>query len=433
MCPRRGASAPWRGRRFSPAPQRVVTGGCRPSPGWPTPSTPRSTPGEQPHVFVSFENLLRDWRSEMDRVSRALDIAWPEAPDAVAEAVDEFIEPGLAHDVAEDDLPGAVSAVNPLYDVLQRWSADDRQPGDEETIDSWRAVLAPDPRAAQRGCPGRPGASGGGRGPAVQGQEARLVRIASEVEPDPEQGLQPRGGGGMGVAHARAAARNRRGAPRVGRWACLANPPSRQKEEVTWQPPTQLMRKVRRAAARRQTPPRHPGRKGNAPRSRGGADPRRPLHGHDRGADQAPDAAGRPRRRLRPRPRALRRHALPPPGAADADGGRRSTRSPTSSRNGAEAKASPEINFNMESYLARYPARADGPEQSPYLEWLKRGKAAGEIADPAPGLEKMAPVLGMRASGAGRPRSPRPGRTSRSGSGPGPSARCSPARRRWSR
>jgi glycosyltransferase involved in cell wall biosynthesis len=64
-------------------------------------------------------------------------------------------------------------------------------------------------------------------------------------------------------------------------------------------------------------------------------------------------------------------------------------------RNGANAKASPEINFNMRSYLARYPERADGPEKSPYVEWLKRGKAAGEIADPAPGLEKMAPVLGM--------------------------------------
>ena len=64
--------------------------------------------------------------------------------------------------------------------------------------------------------------------------------------------------------------------------------------------------------------------------------------------------------------------------------------------NGAEALASPEINFNMAAYLERYPARADGPEKSPYLEWLKRGKAAGEIADPAPHLEKMAPVLGMQ-------------------------------------
>ena len=65
-------------------------------------------------------------------------------------------------------------------------------------------------------------------------------------------------------------------------------------------------------------------------------------------------------------------------------------------RNGAEAKASPEINFNMESYLSRYPSHTDGPERSPYLEWLKRGKAAGEIADPAPGPEKIAPVLGTQ-------------------------------------
>ncbi len=63
--------------------------------------------------------------------------------------------------------------------------------------------------------------------------------------------------------------------------------------------------------------------------------------------------------------------------------------------NGAQVKATPEINFNMRAYLARYPDKARGPERSPYLEWLKRGKAAGEIADPAPGLEKMAGVLGM--------------------------------------
>ncbi|HET7326701.1 MAG TPA: glycosyltransferase family 4 protein [Nocardioidaceae bacterium] len=63
--------------------------------------------------------------------------------------------------------------------------------------------------------------------------------------------------------------------------------------------------------------------------------------------------------------------------------------------NGARAKASPEINFRMQSYIARYPEKVNGPERSPYLEWLKRGKAAGEIADPAPGLDKMASVLGM--------------------------------------
>jgi glycosyltransferase involved in cell wall biosynthesis len=64
-------------------------------------------------------------------------------------------------------------------------------------------------------------------------------------------------------------------------------------------------------------------------------------------------------------------------------------------RNGAEAKASPEANFDMSAYLARHPEHASGPERSPYLEWLKRGRQSGEIADPAPGIESVAPVLGM--------------------------------------
>ena len=62
--------------------------------------------------------------------------------------------------------------------------------------------------------------------------------------------------------------------------------------------------------------------------------------------------------------------------------------------NGAEAKASPEINFNMEAYLERHPERESGTERSPYLAWIKHGRAAGEIADPAPGIEKAAVVLG---------------------------------------
>lgn len=61
--------------------------------------------------------------------------------------------------------------------------------------------------------------------------------------------------------------------------------------------------------------------------------------------------------------------------------------------NGPEALASPEINFGMEAYLARHPEAATH-EHSPYVHWLRRGRAAGEIADPAPRLEKMAAVLG---------------------------------------
>ena len=62
--------------------------------------------------------------------------------------------------------------------------------------------------------------------------------------------------------------------------------------------------------------------------------------------------------------------------------------------NGPLAKASPEINFDMRRYLARYPARAAGTVSSPYVAWLAEGRKAGEIADPAPGLDQLAPILG---------------------------------------
>lgn len=62
-------------------------------------------------------------------------------------------------------------------------------------------------------------------------------------------------------------------------------------------------------------------------------------------------------------------------------------------RNGADAVNTPDVNFSMKQYLARHPERASEP--SPYLAWLREGRAAGEIADPAAGLEQVAPVLGL--------------------------------------
>lgn len=64
-------------------------------------------------------------------------------------------------------------------------------------------------------------------------------------------------------------------------------------------------------------------------------------------------------------------------------------------RNGDAAVNSPDYNFSMKSYLDRYPRHSKGGERSPYLEWLKRGRAAGEIADPAQGIEEMAAVLDL--------------------------------------
>jgi glycosyltransferase involved in cell wall biosynthesis len=63
-------------------------------------------------------------------------------------------------------------------------------------------------------------------------------------------------------------------------------------------------------------------------------------------------------------------------------------------RNGPAAINNPDVNFSMTAYLERYPEKLASREH-PYLAWLKRGRAAGEIADPAPEVERMAQVLDL--------------------------------------
>ncbi len=64
-------------------------------------------------------------------------------------------------------------------------------------------------------------------------------------------------------------------------------------------------------------------------------------------------------------------------------------------RTGVDLGLSPDINFAMGAYLERYPERANSAERTPYLHWIKEGKAAGEIADPAPAIPEMAHILGL--------------------------------------
>ncbi|QZY28149.1 glycosyltransferase family 4 protein [Nocardioides coralli] len=62
---------------------------------------------------------------------------------------------------------------------------------------------------------------------------------------------------------------------------------------------------------------------------------------------------------------------------------------------GVDRGLSPHPDFSMSNYLGRFPRRAQGRERSPYLAWLKRGRDAGEIADPTPRVMRMAQVLGL--------------------------------------
>jgi glycosyltransferase involved in cell wall biosynthesis len=57
---------------------------------------------------------------------------------------------------------------------------------------------------------------------------------------------------------------------------------------------------------------------------------------------------------------------------------------------------SPHPDFSMIEYSNRYPKKtAPDRVRNPFLFWLKYGRADGDIADPAPGIFGMAPVLGL--------------------------------------
>jgi len=94
-----------------------------------------------PRVVVSYQSLVEDWRSQVVRVGRALDIAWPRAPDQAAADIEAFIEPGLRHHRAT---PAHEPLRAPFDDWIDRaWSALQQGPdGIEPAFDALRGDLA---------------------------------------------------------------------------------------------------------------------------------------------------------------------------------------------------------------------------------------------------------------------------------------------------
>jgi glycosyltransferase involved in cell wall biosynthesis len=64
--------------------------------------------------------------------------------------------------------------------------------------------------------------------------------------------------------------------------------------------------------------------------------------------------------------------------------------------NGRDKGLSPHPDFSMTEYVDRYPNKTSPQKvRNPFLFWLKHGRAAGDIADPAPRINRVAPVLGL--------------------------------------
>jgi glycosyltransferase involved in cell wall biosynthesis len=64
--------------------------------------------------------------------------------------------------------------------------------------------------------------------------------------------------------------------------------------------------------------------------------------------------------------------------------------------NGRTRGLSPHPDFSMTEYVDRYPHKTSEQNvRNPFLFWLKYGRKAGDIADPAPRINRVAPILGL--------------------------------------
>jgi len=91
-----------------------------------------------PRVVVSLDNLVHDWRREVDRIGAALGLSWPRGADEVADEVDGFVSADRAsRSTVKVPMP------QPVHDLLVRWARDEVADGDAGFLDDWRARLEP--------------------------------------------------------------------------------------------------------------------------------------------------------------------------------------------------------------------------------------------------------------------------------------------------
>ncbi len=84
----------------------------------------RATRGH-PRVFVHYEHLLEDWRTQLTRIGSGLGIAWPARPDVYEPAIGEFIAPSLRHERTSSATEPLPDLVQQLYDIACKACVDD--------------------------------------------------------------------------------------------------------------------------------------------------------------------------------------------------------------------------------------------------------------------------------------------------------------------
>jgi hypothetical protein len=74
-----------------------------------------------PRCFLSYENLLADWRHEMDRVVEKTAIKWPERSNGKGFKIDEFLTAELRHERSSGEIgdhPDVVPLARDTYETL---------------------------------------------------------------------------------------------------------------------------------------------------------------------------------------------------------------------------------------------------------------------------------------------------------------------------
>jgi hypothetical protein len=94
-------------------------------------------------VFVTYDQLLDDWRSMVDRIpARLTGFSWPRRSAKVVSEIDAFLSGDLRHH--EQKRKHAVDEsvwVREVWGVLQRFAEDAVRPGDDEKLDRVRGLL----------------------------------------------------------------------------------------------------------------------------------------------------------------------------------------------------------------------------------------------------------------------------------------------------
>lgn len=78
-----------------------------------------------PRCFISYENLLKDWRLEMNRATEATGVVWPASPKKAAISVEQFLTADLHREriqTAEPHYQDLSFLVNETYDLLRAQS-----------------------------------------------------------------------------------------------------------------------------------------------------------------------------------------------------------------------------------------------------------------------------------------------------------------------